>query len=128
MVNPASHPSEAGETRGQSTWGSGISAQNHQAERIFLALARSPGMEAFLGRLRGATDEELRSVFSLCLAAIRQTGQRGVAPGPEESLGSRLPDDRVVSELKSRLERMSAALAKREREIRRLTAALSRRC
>lgn len=87
------------------------------AEDVFLLMARSPEFYGFLGRCGDASDEELRSIFGLAVAAIRRSG---LAARPEYGAAALTLESTVGmsrAALESRLREMSEALARREAQI-----------
>lgn len=104
------------------------SAELRRAEDIFVALARSYDMMFYLGRLSDATDEELRSVYGLTIAALRQSSRTIASVFNTEGSAAELMAARAEDEvLASRLEQMTTELALREERIRELTTKLEKR-
>lgn len=94
------------------------------AEDVFLMMARSPEFYGFLGRCGDASDEELRSIFGLAVAAIRRSG---LASRPEFGTAAMTLESTVGmsrAALESRLREVSEALARREAQIRELRSRL----
>ncbi len=96
------------------------------AEEMFLLMSRSPEFAPFLGRSAGLSDEELRSIFGLAVAAIRRAGL-GAEP---EFQAVRQPVDSTAglsrAALETQIREMTEALARREDQIRELRSRLEK--
>lgn len=99
-----------------------------RGEDLFVALARSYEMTYYLGRLTEATEEELRCLYGITVAALRQAS-RDIAAGAKASGPVDAPPASTAAPevLSSRLEEMTAELAQRDARIRELTTKLERR-
>ncbi len=96
------------------------------AEENFLLLARSPQFYHFLGRCADASDEELRSIFGVAVAAIRRSS---MADEPEYR-AARQPVDSTAglsrAALETRIREMARVLSQREDQIRDLRTRLEK--
>ncbi len=56
-------------------------------ERLFMGLVRQGSMSAYMGRLSQLTDDELRSIYALAVAAQREAHRRrqAIAPAGESA-------------------------------------------
>lgn len=91
-----------------------------RAEESFLAMVRTPEFAGYLGRMVEATDDELRSLFGLAMAGLRQATRPTPAPtaGARPSSGSDLRHSRA--DLEAQVRQLAAALAQRDEHIRAL--------
>ncbi|MCB2154024.1 hypothetical protein KQI84_04010 [bacterium] len=93
----------------------------NEVEHEFLAMARTPTMAPYVGMWSMAGDEELKSIFGVAMAALRQCKRRESA-SLTQAIDPTVPEE----EFENRLEEMSVALAQRDARIRELTLALER--
>lgn len=91
----------------------------NEVEHEFLAMTRTPTMAPYVGMWSMAGDEELKSIFGVAMAALRQCRRRDSQP-PVPAIG--VPPE----EFEVRLDQMNQALAQRDARIRELTLALER--
>ncbi|MDK2972103.1 MAG: hypothetical protein PWP23_1858 [Candidatus Sumerlaeota bacterium] len=98
-----------------------------RAEETFLSLARTPEFMDYLGRMADATDEELRSLFGVAMAALRQSRRASFSP-PSSSRPHGGEAPRVSPEvLESRIAQLTSALNQRDEHIRALKRELESR-
>jgi len=95
------------------------------AENAFVSLAMSPEGATYLGRWHDLYPDELRAMFGLALAAIRQA-EAGTAHSAKSAVSNLAAIASDAPELEDRLAAMTAALEQRDERIRELQRALKK--
>lgn len=99
-----------------------------RAEESFLAMVRTPEFAGYLSRMVEATDDELRSLFGLAMAALRQATRPTPAslPGARPASGGDAARH-SRADLEAQVRQLAAALAQRDEHIRALKSELELR-